>query len=70
MCGARIGQHRQVISRVSHQFGASRMLSGIRNDIRIAESFAAGKPVRYYAPKSRAAEDYQSVTEAVLSRWQ
>jgi chromosome partitioning protein len=69
MCDARIGQHRQVISRVAHQFGASRMLSGIRNDIRVAESFAAGKPVRYYAPKSRAAEDYQSVTAAVLNRW-
>ncbi len=69
MCDTRIGQHRQVMGSVAHQFGASRMLAGIRNDIRVAESFAAGKPVRYHAPKSRAAEDYRAVAEAVLVRW-
>lgn len=69
MCDVRIGQHRQVMGSVAHQFGASRMLTGIRNDIRVAESFAAGKPVRYYAPKSRAAEDYHAVTESILARW-
>jgi chromosome partitioning protein len=69
MCDTRIGQHRQVMGGVAHQFGASRMLPGIRNDIRIAESFAIGKPVRYYAPKSRAAEDYQAVSETLLERW-
>lgn len=69
MWDTRIGQHKQVLGGVAHQFGASRMLPGIRNDIRVAESFAAGKPVRYYAPKSRAAEDYQAVTEILLERW-
>jgi chromosome partitioning protein len=69
MCDLRIGQHRQVMSSVAHQFGASRMLAGVRNDIRIAESFAAGKPVRYYAAKSRGAEDYGAVAEGVLERW-
>lgn len=69
MCDTRIGQHKQVLGGVAHQFGASRMLPGIRNDIRVAESFAAGKPVRYFAPKSRAAEDYQAVTEILLERW-
>jgi chromosome partitioning protein len=70
MCDSRIGQHRQVMNSVAHQFGATRMLSGIRNDIRVAESFAAGKPVRYYAAKSRAAEDYLAVTASLLERWQ
>ena len=69
MCDSRIGQHRQVMSSVAHQFGASRMLAGIRSDIRVAESFAAGQPVRYYAPKSRATSDYHAVAEAVLERW-
>jgi chromosome partitioning protein len=50
--------HRTVSGDVSNQFGASRMLPGIRSDIRLAECFAAGKPVRYYAPKSRAAQDF------------
>jgi chromosome partitioning protein len=50
--------HRSVTGDVAHQFGASRLLPNIRSDIRLAESFAAGQPIRYYAPKSRAAEDF------------
>jgi chromosome partitioning protein len=50
--------HRTVTGDVSNQFGASRLLPVIRNDIRLSESFAVGKPIRYYAPKSRAAEDF------------
>jgi len=69
MCDTRIGQHKKVSGSVAQQFGASRMLPGIRNDIRVAESFAAGKPVRYFAPKTRAAEDYQTATAILLERW-
>jgi chromosome partitioning protein len=50
--------HRTVTGDVSNQFGASRLLPFIRNDVRLCESFAAGKPIRYYAPKSRAAQDF------------
>lgn len=50
--------HRTVIGAVTHQFGAGRLLPMIRNDIRLAESFAAGKPIRYFAPKSNGAEDF------------
>jgi chromosome partitioning protein len=50
--------HRGVTGDVAHQFGASRLLPAIRSDIRAAEAFAAGKPIRYFAPKSRAAEDF------------
>lgn len=53
-----IRQHRAVTGEVSRQFGADRVLSGIRNDIRLAEAFAAGKPVRYFAPKCRGAQDF------------
>lgn len=53
-----IRQHRTVTGEVSRQFGASRVLSGIRSDIRLAEAFAAGQPVRYYAPKCRGAQDF------------
>jgi chromosome partitioning protein len=57
--------HRTVCGDVVHQFGASRMLPGIRNDIRLSESFATGKPIRYYAPKSRAAEDFAQLGGAL-----
>jgi chromosome partitioning protein len=43
--------HRTVTGNVANQFGASRLLPIIRSDIRLAESFAAGKPIRHYAPK-------------------
>lgn len=66
MLDMRIGQHKKVANGVSSQFGASRMLSGVRNDIKVSESFAAGKPVRYFAPKSRAAQDYENLTDSVI----
>ena len=56
-----IRQHRTVTSDVSRQFGAHRVLSGIRNDIKLAEAFAVGKPVRYYAPNSRGAQDFSDL---------
>ncbi len=69
MLDARINQHRSVMQGLGQQFGANRLLPGIRNDIRVAEAFAAGQPVRYYAPKARASADYAAATDAVLARW-
>lgn len=57
-----IRQHRTVTSDVSRQFGAARVLSGIRNDIKLAEAFGAGKPIRYYAPNSRGAQDFYDLS--------
>ncbi len=54
----RIGQHRSVTDGVSRQFGQGRLLSGIRTDIKLAESFAHRQPVRSYMPGCRGAEDY------------
>lgn len=53
-----IRQHRAVSGQVAREFGTARVLPGIRNDIRLAESFAVGRPIRYYAPRSRGAEDF------------
>jgi chromosome partitioning protein len=66
MAAQHVRQHRLVTGEVSRQFGAHRVMPGIRNDIRLAESFAVGKPIRYYAPKSRAAEDFAKLA-AVLA---
>lgn len=60
-----IRQHREVTGEVSRQFGAHRVLSGIRNDIRLAEAFAAGKPVRHYAPKCRGAQDFAELAASL-----
>jgi chromosome partitioning protein len=66
MLDNRIGHHKKIIGGISSQFGALRLLPGIRNDIRVAESFSAGCPLRIHSPKSRAAQDYNVLTDAVL----
>ena len=63
MAADHIRQHRAVTHEVSQQFGAHRVLPGIRNDIRLAEAFAAGQPIRLYAPKSRGATDFARLAE-------
>jgi chromosome partitioning protein len=65
MLDTRIGQHRLIRTQVAEQFGEQRVLGGIRNDIKLAEAFAAGQPVRVYAPRSRGQQDYQQAFEAI-----
>lgn len=65
MAADHIRQHRGIIGDVARQFGAPRVLAGIRSDIKLAESFAAGLPVRYYAPSSRGAHDYAALAVCV-----
>jgi chromosome partitioning protein len=69
MLDLRITQHRDVTQSLSQQFGPARMLPGVRNDIRVAEAFAAGCPVRVHAPSSRAAGDYRRVVDAAWQLW-
>ena len=61
MSADHIRQHRSITGDVARQFGAPRVLPGIRNDIKLAESFAAGLPVRQYAASSRGALDYAAL---------
>lgn len=61
-----VRQHRAVTRNVAGQFGANRVLAGIRSDIRLAEAFAAGKPVRQYAPSCRGAEDFAALAQHLL----
>lgn len=61
MSADHIRQHRSITSDVGRQYGAPRVLGGIRNDIKLAESFAAGLPARHYAPGSRGAQDYAAL---------
>jgi chromosome partitioning protein len=67
MLDTRIGQHRAIYAQVAEQFGEQRVLGGIRNDIKLAEAFAAGQPVRVYAPRSRGHQDYQAAFETITT---
>ena len=65
MVAEHIRQHRDITGEIAHQFGAPRVLSGIRTDIKLAEAFGAGQPIRRYAPRSRAAGDFAALAQAV-----
>lgn len=67
MTANNIRQHKQITEQVTKQFGALRVLNGIRTDIKLAEAFAAKKPVRFYAPKSRGAEDFAELAQSLHS---
>ena len=69
MVDMRVGQHRAVSAGLGQQFGAARLLGGIRNDIRVAEAFAAGQPLRALAPKSRAVADYEALARSLDGLW-
>jgi chromosome partitioning protein len=62
-----IRQHRAVTTEVSRQFGAHRVLPGIRSDIRLAEAFAVGQPVRHYAASCRGAQDFADLAASLMS---
>lgn len=59
MVDQHIKLHRAVLDDTKRQFGATRLLSGIRVDIHLAEAFAAQQPIQLYSPKTRGALDYQ-----------
>lgn len=61
MVAEHIKQHRAITAEIGHQFGMPRLLPGIRNDIKLAEAFGAGQPIRIFAPKSRAGEDFAAL---------
>ncbi|MBN2885236.1 MAG: ParA family protein [Chromatiaceae bacterium] len=64
----RTGQHKRGCAQLAHQYGRERLLPPIRNDIRLAEAFAAGQPIEVFAPRSRGAEDYRRVLDQLLER--
>jgi len=68
MLDRRIGQHRSVTEGVSRQFGQGRLLSGIRTDIKLAESFAHRRPVRVYMSGCRGTDDYALAAREIGER--
>jgi len=65
MMAEHVRQHRAVTGEVSRQFGPDRVLPGIRSDIRLAEAFAVGRPIRHYSSKCRGALDFATLATAM-----
>lgn len=65
MINKRINMHRNIIRKLTEQFGENKMLSGIRNNIKLAESFEAGEPINLFAPACPGSEDYRRLIEEI-----
>jgi cellulose synthase operon protein YhjQ len=56
----------RAVSQAAVRHLGPRLLGLIYRDEAVAEAFAAQRPVRDYAPRSKAAQDFASVTAAIL----
>lgn len=66
MADTQVPGHQEVVRELRQAFGPGRMLRGVRRDQRLAEAFAAGQPIRDFAPRCRGAMDYFMLTEQLL----
>ncbi|MBE0505171.1 MAG: ParA family protein [Marinospirillum sp.] len=69
MLDQRLTLHRNTIDELGAQFGQSKMLRGIRNNIRLAEAFAVHQSVLDYAPRSSGAMDYTLLAAELDALW-
>lgn len=69
MVNPRVNHHRNVLADITRQFGPERVLRGVRTDIVLAEAFAAGKPIRALAPRSRGGMDYFLLADELPRLW-
>ncbi|HLN24416.1 MAG TPA: ParA family protein [Patescibacteria group bacterium] len=69
MYNARLNHHQSVVSDIARQFGAERVMRGIRVDTKLAEAFAARQPIRISAPRSHGALDYFLLADELAQLW-
>lgn len=64
----RMTMQRETLERLAAQFGRDRLLAGIRPDIALAEAFGRQQPVKYFRPKTRSVEDFETLCDSVVER--
>jgi chromosome partitioning protein len=67
MCDGRNKTHRILSEQLRETFGTGVMEAVIMTDTKIRESSAAGIPIIYYAPKSRAALQYRALAQEMIT---
>ncbi|MEI8396138.1 MAG: ParA family protein [Rhodospirillaceae bacterium] len=67
MVDMRTGLHRRILEQAAREF--TNVFHPIRTDIKLAECFNYGKPIRYYSSKSRGAIDYRKLVDAIVNQW-
>lgn len=58
-----------VLETIADKYGSIVFNTKIRENVAIAEAPLIQQPICEYAPKSKGAEDYEALTEEILSRW-
>lgn len=58
-----------VLETIADKYGSVVFNTKIRENVAIAEAPLMQQPICEYAPKSKGAEDYEALTEEILSRW-
>lgn len=70
MVDRRVRLQASVLQELERQFGSDTLLRGIRSDIKLAEAFAEGCPIRHYAPRTRGAMDYWVLADQLGAFWE
>jgi len=69
MLDTRVRLDNQVLSDLIAIHGLERILRGIRRNVKVAEAFEAGCPVRHYDGRSQGAFDYHMLSQDMLALW-
>lgn len=63
-----IKEHNEIINNLKEKLGKNRVLTPIRKDFKLSQSFSKGKPISYFDKKCRGAKDYEQLTKIILER--
>lgn len=61
-------EHKMLIEQVEQKVGKQRVLTPIRNDIKLSVAFFEGKPISYLDKRCRGSKDYKMLADEVIRR--
>jgi len=63
-----IKDHNEIIEKLKQKIGNDRVLTPIRKDFKLSQSFNEGKPISEYDQRCRGAKDYKELATVVLKK--
>lgn len=61
-------EHRLMIESLEQKVGKKRVLSPIRNDIKLSMAFLEGKPISYLDKRYRGSKDYEQLAQYIMEK--
>ncbi|NUU96906.1 ParA family protein [Marinitoga sp. 1138] len=68
MVNKRLKITQEIFDNLTNTFGNEKILTPLRNDVKVIESSSHGIPVHKYAPKSRASSDLKKIAAEILKK--